>query len=83
MFRMLISCTQVATLHKITAHTNIDGNEQAHALAIYGCELNHKDVATPYEHAHPTLLPTRLVALHARDTQQKPHKAPLKIDPQT
>ena len=48
------SCTQATTLPKIKAHTNISGNEQANKLAKMGCELDHRDVVTTYEHAHPT-----------------------------
>ena len=46
--------TQISTLHKMKAHTNINGNEQAHARAKQGRELDHIDAATPYEHTHPT-----------------------------
>jgi hypothetical protein len=65
--RMLQSRTQLSTLHKVKAHTNINGNEQADTLAKLGCELNHRDAITTYEHAHPTpyLPPKRLVALNA------------------
>jgi hypothetical protein len=46
MVRMLISRTQTTTLHKIKAHINIGGNDQANALAKQGCELDHIDAAT-------------------------------------
>ena len=52
MVKMLISRTQTTTLHKIKAHTNIGGNDQADALAKQGRELDHKDAAISYEHAH-------------------------------
>ena len=51
---MLILCTQITTLHKIKAHTNISGNERADALAKLGHELDHRDATTLHEHAHPT-----------------------------
>ena len=41
-------------LHKIKAHAYINSNEHAHALAKHGRVLDHKDAATPSEHAHPT-----------------------------
>ena len=53
MITMLISHTQITTLHKIKAHTNINGNEHAYALAKQGCKLGHRNAVT-YEHAHPT-----------------------------
>ena len=37
--KMLQSRTQITTLHKVKAHTNISGNEQADKLAKMGCEL--------------------------------------------
>ena len=54
MIKMLISRTQTTTLHKIKAHTNIGGNDQAYTLAKQGRELDHKDAAISYEHAQPT-----------------------------
>ena len=54
MINMLISRTQITTLHKIKAHANINGNEHAYTLAKRGRKLDDGDVATPYEHAHPT-----------------------------
>jgi hypothetical protein len=51
---MLQSRTQTTTLHKVKAHTNISGNEQADKLAKMGCELEHRDAIALYEHAHPT-----------------------------
>ena len=38
---MLQSHTQITTLHKVRAHANIDGNEQADKLAKQGCEFDH------------------------------------------
>ena len=54
MIKMLIFRIQTTTLHKIKAHTNIGGHHKVDALAKQGCELDHKDAATPYEHAHLT-----------------------------
>ena len=54
MIIMLQSHTQTTTLHKVKAHTNMNGNEQADALAKSGCELDHRDDVTPYKHARPT-----------------------------
>ena len=48
------SRTQITTLHKVKAHATINRNEQADTLAKIGCELEHKDVVMPHEHAHPT-----------------------------
>ena len=47
MIKMLISCTQITTLHKIKARTNINGNEHANAFAKRGRKLNYKDATTP------------------------------------
>ena len=52
--KMLQSRTQPTTLHKVKAHTNISGNEQADKLAKMGYKLDHRDAVTTYEHAHPT-----------------------------
>ena len=54
MSTMLQSCTQITTVHKVRAHANINGNEQAYTLAKIGCEPDHRDVAMPHEHARPT-----------------------------
>ena len=54
MSTMLQSRTQITTLHKVKAHTNINGNEQANTLAKLGCKLDHRDAAIPHKHAHPT-----------------------------
>jgi ribonuclease HI len=51
---MLQSRTQITTMHKVKAHTNISGNEHADKLAKMGCELEHRDAIALYEHAHPT-----------------------------
>ena len=51
---MLQARTQTTTLHKVKAHTNISGNEQANKLAKMGCALEHIDALGTYEHAHPT-----------------------------
>ena len=53
MIKMLISRTQITTLHKTIAHANINGNEHADTLAKLGVN-NQRDVATPYKHTHPT-----------------------------
>ena len=52
--KMLQDRTQTTTLHKVKAHTNISGNEQADKLAKMGCELEHRDALETHEHAHPT-----------------------------
>ena len=52
--KMLQSPTQITTLHKVKAHTDINDNEQAYILAKLGCELDHRDAIATYEHAHPT-----------------------------
>jgi hypothetical protein len=54
MIKMLQSRIQTTTLHKVKAHTNINGNEQADTLAKLSCELDPRDVVATYEHAHPT-----------------------------
>ena len=52
--KMLQSCTQTTTFHKVKAHTNTNGNEQAYTLSKLGCELDHIDAVATCEHAHPT-----------------------------
>ena len=52
MVHVLQSCTQITTLHKIRAHTNIDENKQAVKLAKRGCKLDHIIAIKPYEHAY-------------------------------
>ena len=54
MIKMLISRTQTTALHTLKARTNIEGNDQAYSLAKQGRELDHRDAAALYEHAHPT-----------------------------
>ena len=51
---MLQNRTQITTLHKVQAHANIAGNEQADKLAKEGREKTHKNAEHPYEHAHAT-----------------------------
>ena len=48
--RLLQSRTQITTLHKVKAHTNINGNAQADALAKMGCDLEQ---AHSCLHLHP------------------------------
>jgi hypothetical protein len=52
--QILRSHTQPTTLHKVRAHPNIDGNEQAHALAKRGRKLDNENAITSFKHAHPT-----------------------------
>ena len=73
---MLISRTQPTTMHKIKAHTNIEGNDLVDALAKHGRELYHKDFATPYEHAHPTLYYSQKDWWHSM--QEKLDKGPIR-----
>jgi hypothetical protein len=73
---MLQSRTQPTTLHKVKAHTNISGNEQADRLAKLGCELDHSDAITPYEHAHPT--PYYLQKGWWHSMQDTPDKGPIR-----
>ncbi len=54
MITMLQSPHTNQHLHKAKAHANINGNEQAYALAKLECELDHIDAAMPHEHAQPT-----------------------------
>ena len=76
MIKMLISCTQPTSLHKIKAHTHIGGNDQAYTLAKQGCELDHRDAETPYEHAHPT--PCYLQKDWWHSMQETPDKGPIR-----
>ena len=76
MIKMLISRTQTTTLHKIKAHTNIEGNDQANTLAKQGCELDHRDVVAPYEHAHPT--PYYLQKDWCHSMQETPYMVPIR-----
>jgi ribonuclease HI len=75
MTTMLQSRTQITTLHKVKAHANMNGNEQANTLAKIGCELDHKDVM-PHEHAHPT--PYYLQKDWWHSMQETPDKGPIK-----
>ena len=52
MVQMILNRTQITTFHKVRAHANIDGNEQADKLAKEGREKSHKNAKHPYEHAH-------------------------------
>ena len=74
--KMLQSRTQTTTLHKVKAHTNISGNEQADKLAKMGCELEHRDAITTYEHAHPT--PYYLQKDWWHSMQETPDKGPIR-----
>ena len=47
--------------------------------SIPGVNLDHRNVATPYEHVHP---PKRLEPLNARNTRKRPHQTPQKTHPQ-
>ena len=67
---MLISRTQIITLHKLKTHANINSNEHANALATWAHELDHTNAAT---HTPYTNLPKRLVALNAKNTKQRSH----------
>jgi ribonuclease HI len=73
---MLQSRTQTTTLHKVKAHTNISGNEQADKLAKMGCDLSHRDAIAPYEHAHPT--PYYLQKGWWHSMQETPDKGPIR-----
>ena len=73
---MLQSRTQITTLHKVKAHANINGNEQAETLAKIGCELDHKDVVMPHKHAHST--PYYLQKDWWHSMQETPDKGPIR-----
>jgi hypothetical protein len=53
---MLKNCTTPTTLHKVRAHTNILGNEEAHKLTKEGSKIDlENDMPTqPHENAHST-----------------------------
>ena len=51
---MLKPCTQIITIHKVKAHANIDGNEQADALAKLKHTKYRQNATTPYGRAHST-----------------------------
>ena len=74
--KMLQSRTQTTTLHKVKAHTNISGNEQANKLAKMGCVLEHRDVVATYEHAH--LTPYYLQKDWWHSMQETPDKGPIR-----
>jgi hypothetical protein len=74
--KMLQSRTQLTILHKVKAHTNINGNEQADTLAKLGCELDYRDVVATYEHAHPT--PYYLKKDWWHSLQETPDKGPIR-----
>ena len=67
--------TKSTTLHKITTHTNIDGNEQANALANHKRKLDHRDVVAPYEHTPYT---TYLHKDWWNSMQVTPNKGPIR-----
>ena len=46
--------TQLTTLYKVRAHTNIEGNEKADKLAKIGREKRHYNAIHPHEFAHST-----------------------------
>jgi hypothetical protein len=54
MVEMLQKCTQPTTIYKVKAHINIEGNEQADALAKSGIKKLYKFASKPYEFAHTT-----------------------------
>jgi hypothetical protein len=54
MIKTLQFHTQTSTFYKVKAHANINSSEQAYVLTKWGCKLDHRDAATPYEHTHPT-----------------------------
>ena len=54
MVEMLKKCTQPTTIHKVKAHTYIDGNEQAYQLAKQGIKKRYRFAAKSYEFAHTT-----------------------------
>ena len=73
---MLQARTRTTTLHKVKAHTNISGNEQADKLAKMGCTLDHIDASTTHEHAHPT--PYYLQKNWWHSMQDTPNKGPIR-----
>ena len=76
MIIMLQSRTQITTLHKVKAHANINGNEQADTLAKIGCEFDHRDAVMPHEHAHPS--PCYLQKDWWHSMQETPNKGPIR-----
>ena len=75
MVQMLLGRTQITTIHKVRAHANIDGNEQADKLAKRGRKLEHEDAEHPYEHAHPAPYYFQKDWWHSMD--QTPDKGPI------
>jgi hypothetical protein len=73
---MLQTRTQTTTLHKVKAHANISGNEQADKLAKLGCTLDHRNAIEIYEHAHPT--PYYLQKNWWHSMQATPDKGPIR-----
>ena len=73
---MLQTRTHITTLHKVKAHMNISGNEQADKLAKMGCELDYRDAINTYEHAHPT--PYHLQKDWWHSMQETPNKGPIR-----
>ena len=51
---MLKNRTQPTTIHKVKAHINIKGNEQADTLAKNGTKKRYKFASKTYEFAHTT-----------------------------
>ena len=74
--RMLQIRTQLTTLHKVRAHANISGNEQADKLAKLGCTLEHRNAVEIYEHAHPT--PYYLQKNWWHSMHETPNKGPIR-----
>ena len=74
--KMLQIRTEVTTLHKVRAHANITGNEQADKLAKQGCTLEHRNAAEIYEHAHPT--PYYLQKNWWHSMHETPYKGPIR-----
>ena len=55
MIKVLLAYTYPISFHKVQAHVNIKGNEEADKLAKNGRdEENYKDARHPYEHAYTT-----------------------------
>jgi hypothetical protein len=56
MVDMLKKRTQLTTISKVKAHTNIEGNEQADLLAKSGAKKRYRFATKSYEFAHTTPL---------------------------
>ena len=76
MIKMLQSRTQTTTLHKAKAHMIINDNEQVDTLAKLGCQLDHRDAITTYEHANPT--PYYIQKDWWHSMQETPNKGPIR-----